>query len=274
MPYLSIVRPLNCLFVIFTVLIGAMLGNTVNNLSAVIFACLAASFIAAGGYAVNDFFDLRTDLVNKPGRVLPKGLMKSETAFLYATFLFTLGISLSFFTADYLLVILAILNSFLLFYYAKTIKDRLIISNILVSFLAGSTFLYGGIANSNFGNTILISGYTFIYTMIREIVKDMEDVRGDLRVERRSIPIVFGLRKSMQAINLLGLFLLFSLIFTFITGLEDQSFLIILTVLWVIPFGFFCYRMVSGKKPETYRKISHFIKIHMFILMIVFFLLY
>ena len=133
MPFIKIVRPINCLFVILSVFFGAIYQSSITNVYPIIFAALSAAFIAAAGYVINDFFDIPIDIINKPDRILPSGKISPKTAYLFSILLFMLGISASYLTKNFYCIVIATVNSLLLFTYAKTLKKR--IGNINKFFL-------------------------------------------------------------------------------------------------------------------------------------------
>nr|MBC8384444.1 UbiA family prenyltransferase [Candidatus Cloacimonadota bacterium] len=174
MSFLKIIRPFNCLFVAITVFFGASYHNNSITFSPVIFAILSAGLIAAAGYVINDFFDLKIDLVNKPSRILPSGRMNPKTAYLFSIALFLIGIFVSLFTRNRFCIAIAFINSLILFYYAKSLKSKLFVGNIVVSYAAASTFIFGGFSSGNFKNSLIIAVFAFLYTLIREMIKDAE----------------------------------------------------------------------------------------------------
>ena len=96
MSFFKIIRPFNCFFVALTVFAGAYYLRVIDQFQQVFFAMLSATFIAAAGYVINDFFDIPIDKINKPKRILPSGKMQPKIAYLYAVLLFVIGILLSF----------------------------------------------------------------------------------------------------------------------------------------------------------------------------------
>ncbi len=269
MSFLKIIRPFNCLFVAITVLFGAFISNEITKLLPVIFAALSATFIAAAGYVINDFFDLPIDKMNKPHRILPAGMISPQTAYLYAVLLFLIGIVFSFLTQNMICVGLAIFNSLTLFFYAKRFKLSFLTGNLLVSYLAGSTFLYGGLAANNLQNSILIAVYAFLYTLVREFIKDAEDIEGDIQFGARTLAVKLG-RKKTSLISLFPTILI--ILFTFYTfgnGILTFTTFLLMHTLVSLPLIIFFVLLIKKPERKRFAVLSTLMKIDMFILMII-----
>ncbi|MGZ7117984.1 MAG: UbiA family prenyltransferase, partial [Methanobacterium sp.] len=100
------------------------------------------------------------------------------------------------FYTSFLLGMIAFLSSLLMIYYAYSLKRKLIIGNLSISFLTGLCFVFGGIAVGAIVTSIYLGFYAFLITMAREVVKDMEDVEGDREEEATTLPIIYGIKMS------------------------------------------------------------------------------
>lgn len=182
-PYLTLVRPLNCVMALIGVLIGGLLvaGNEpvlFENLLPLVLALVSVFLITGAGNAINDYFDVESDKVNKPKRPIPSGKISRKSALALSILMFAAGILLTVFV-NYICLIIAIANSLLLVAYSHSLQDRILLGNIVVGYLVGSTFLFGGASLGNIilpGILMLLAGLS---TITREIVKDLEDIEGD-----------------------------------------------------------------------------------------------
>ncbi len=181
---------------------------------------LSTVLIAAAGYIINDYFDIRTDLINHPDTVVVGKTIKRRTAIiLHITFTF-LGIVIGMYAAlktGYLrLAIFHFTAAFLLWIYSTQLKKKLLIGNIVVSLLTASvafiplvyemgvmqkfnpgfTFEYRHMILSSFKITFIFSLFAFITSLAREIIKDIEDYKGDKATGGMTMPIVWGIRVS------------------------------------------------------------------------------
>ncbi|MEA3475170.1 MAG: geranylgeranylglycerol-phosphate geranylgeranyltransferase [Candidatus Cloacimonadota bacterium] len=204
--YIKIVRPFNFLFVILSVLFGAFWFKGIHQFIPYL-ASLSAALIASGGYVINDFFDRDIDKINRPERPIPSGIISPLNAKRYAFLLFAGGIVISICIKNSWIILLAIGNSFLLYLYAYRGKKLEFLGNILVAFVTGSTFIYGGFANNNVGNSFFVFGCAFLYTIIRELVKDLEDIEGDKKIGAQTVPIIYGENITLVLLFLSWVFL-------------------------------------------------------------------
>lgn len=177
---------------------------------------IASTFIAAAGYIINDYFDIQIDIINKPQRIVINKFIKRRWAIVWHLLLSTLGILISLYvsfkTGAWLI---AAVNTFcvaLLLFYSTTFKRKLLSGNLIIAALTGwvilVVYIFGGadifslqgwssqVANLNvpkfFKFTMLYTSFAFIMTLIREVVKDLEDMEGDRKYKCETMPIVWG----------------------------------------------------------------------------------
>ncbi len=183
-----------------------------NKLTLLLFCLLSASsvLIAAAGYIINDYFDLNIDRVNKPERLVVDKIIKRRWTILWHWILSGIGVLLGFYVSWALrnpIVGLANLGCvFLLWFYSTTFKRKLLIGNIIISLLTAWVILvlwvaevrvradepYREIIARLFKFAIVYSGFAFILSLIREVVKDIEDMAGDEKYGCRTMAIVWG----------------------------------------------------------------------------------
>ena len=272
MSFLKIIRPFNCFFVALTVFAVAYYLKSAEHFNFVMFAALSATFIAAAGYVINDFFDIPIDKINKPDRILPSRKMKPETAYLYAVILFVAGILLSFLTNNIWCIGLAVFNSLLLFFYAKSYKKKPFSGNLVVAYTASSTFIYGGIANSNLQNSIAIALFAFLYTILREFIKDAEDIKGDSRFKAKTLAVILG-RRKMTAVSFIPYSLIISLVFfLFFMNIISIYKLLLFLFLTIFPLLLFLISLLKSDKKRKYYISSLFMKLNMLLVLLIFFL--
>jgi geranylgeranylglycerol-phosphate geranylgeranyltransferase len=267
MPFIKILRPVNCLFVVLTVFFGAYYLNSEVELLPVIFAVISATFIAAAGYVINDFFDLPIDAVNKPNRILPSGKISPKNAYIYAVILFFIGIIASWLTQNFYCVGLAIINSIALFYYARYFKLSFLAGNIIVAYAAASTFLYGGLAANNLHNSLIIAGFAFLYTLIRELIKDAEDIEGDMKFGAKTLAVRIG-RKNTILVSILPALTIIAYTFYVRSSINELTFWL-LHLLVSLPLILFFVLLLEKIEEKRLHRISNFMKLDMLILLII-----
>ncbi|MFP4116543.1 MAG: UbiA family prenyltransferase [Candidatus Aenigmatarchaeota archaeon] len=193
-PFLRLIRPVNCLMAAVAVLIGAYLGG-IASFGPVFLAMATAFLVTGGGMVINDYYDRDLDIIYDHEKPIPNGDVSIKTAIILSFILFAVGIYLSVWINVYALALAAV-NSALLVGYAKDLQKRFLVSNITVSFLVGSTFVFGGLAVNNFLPSVLLAAMAFFANTTREIVKDIEDKEADATKGVKSVPIVLGEGKA------------------------------------------------------------------------------
>jgi geranylgeranylglycerol-phosphate geranylgeranyltransferase len=199
--FVAEIRPLNCLMAAFAALIGIFVSKATlayGTIGTILLAFIVVFLVTAGGNVINDYYDVAIDRVNKPRRALPSGRITRQTALFYALTLLLLGVAVSAFINP-LCFGIATLNAALLVLYSWKLKRSALIGNLLVGYLTGSVFLFGGAAVS----TVFIPGVLFLSATLaitsREIVKDVEDLTGDKRAGASTLPIRYGRTASLTA---------------------------------------------------------------------------
>jgi geranylgeranylglycerol-phosphate geranylgeranyltransferase len=175
----------------------AYLLATGSLVPSVIIPVIVVILVTGAGNTINDYFDLSIDLINRPGRPLPFGQITPGQALWFSALLFVAGIGISLLTTP-ICIFFAIVNSVLLVMYAAKLKTTPFLGNIAVAYLSGSIFLFGGgfAGLTGLVNNIVIAMMTFLAMVAREIMKDAEDVPGDLVKGAKTLPIIYGTRKA------------------------------------------------------------------------------
>lgn len=187
--------------------------------------------IQAGGYVINDIFDKDIDMVNKPEKLIVDKIFTERQCKLFYIVLTVMGLACalvasimalgkSFITIFAFMVLLACL----LYTYSQRYKKELVIGNLIVSIsVAFAVFLpwifqmlyiskhelllitLRPLMQYSIHIVLIYTAFAFLMTLIREIVKDMEDVVGDGRSNCRTIPIIWGIKTAQIIVMVLGL---------------------------------------------------------------------
>jgi len=200
----EILRPFNCLMASAAAIIGLLIAM-VQDMHAALIIAGAVFLITGAGTVINDSYDRQIDAINRPDRPIPSKRVRPQTAFYYSIALFAAGCILAGLAGQICLVI-ATFNSMLLFFYARNLKVTPILGNLSVSYLTGSTFLFGGAVAGLVGllaNQVPF-GLSFLASMSREIAKDIEDMEGDRQGGARTLPILAGGRAAAALAGLFG----------------------------------------------------------------------
>lgn len=191
--WLSIIRAGNAIALGYAAVVGYMLGG-LNNLSGTVMLLLfvAAFAIGSSSNILNDYYDLPIDLINKPWRPLPSGLISAKTAYAVAIVLAIVGITASA-TISIVNGLIAFTAFMLSYAYSRYLKRMLILGNVTIAFLSCLTIVYGGVASKSVGiNVIIASVFAFLLNLGREFIKGIEDIEGDRRFGVRTLAAVLG----------------------------------------------------------------------------------
>jgi 4-hydroxybenzoate polyprenyltransferase len=175
---------------------------------------LASVFIAAAGYIINDYFDLNIDQVNKPAKNVVDRIIHRRWAIIWHLALSFFGVVLTALAVGLSYWYLILANTAcvgLLWFYSTSFKKQLLVGNIVISLLTAWTILIFFFAFSYpddafntrnetsvkfFRLAFLYAGFAFIISLVREAIKDIEDMEGDARYGCKTLPIVAGVRTT------------------------------------------------------------------------------
>lgn len=246
---------------------------------------LATIFIAAGGYIINNIFDVDTDMENKPNDVIV-GKSISETKAYNLYFGFTVGgVAIGFILSNIIdkpsFASVFIIIAATLYFYASNLKQSLLIGNIIVALLLSLSVIIIGVFDLYpvtfegnrpimkliFGILLDYAVFAFILNLIREIVKDLEDVNGDLNQGMSTLPIVFGIGKTAKLTAILSLVPVV-LVLNYINTYLFASNLFIATLYGIIfilgPLLYFTIKIWSAKETDEFKHLSTILKLILF----------
>lgn len=245
--------------------------------------CFSTILIAAAGYIINDYFDIKIDAINRPEKVILETSIHRRAAIIYHTVLNIVGIALAAIVAHqagkWHWLGVQLLCTLVLFLYSSHFKRMFVVGNVVVAFLTALTiftlFVYEPAlwqyinqpsmirkADALLPNPIwllaIYTGFAFVLTWMREVVKDMEDHIGDAAEGCVTMPIKIGLQSSSRFVQFLSLFAIVPLLIASVKvqGLLRFYTFFILTlplIMWVL------YLPKKATTPHYYR-MSRYLK--------------
>ncbi len=247
---------------------------------------LASIFIAAAGYMINDYFDLDIDQVNKPEKVVVNSIISRRWVIFWHMFLSLIGIYATIFALsfhNYWHLVLANMASVIfLWVYSTSLKKQLLIGNILISMLTAWVIgvLYfskyplediNKVVSPNMQNvrffrlTVLYAAFAFIISLIREVVKDMEDLEGDRKYGCRTMPIVWGVNASkvFVAVWLIVLIAVLIILQLYVVQMGWWINIGYSLIFILLPLFYVFSKLFKAKTPTDYHHLSSVIKIIM-----------
>jgi len=258
--YLKLARIQNDFITFISVLLGGFIGE-VYSWQKLILAAISAFFISAGGYSLNDYFDLEIDRINRPQRALPKGEISLRKALFFSFSLFTFGLILSFFLKAVSVAIAVVAIIFLILYSAR-FKRELLIGNLTVSLICALAFIYGGVFSYNPEISLIPAILAFLFHMGRELIKDMEDMVGDKVLRSETFPITYGIKISQFLVSAIFLVLIILTIFPYKLKIFSIYYLILVLITDFILF-YIVLSLWNDPSKENLSSLSQLLKFDM-----------
>ena len=215
--------------------------------------------IAAGGYVINDYYDIKIDLINKPERVVVGKSITRRYAILFHLLLSFFGVMLGF-VLSWKIAAVNFASAAVLWLYSNNLKRQPFIGNFVVALLTGiATWLVDSLYKTGHMLIITYASFAFLMTLVREIIKDLEDLKGDQTFGCKTLPIVWGMRKTKYFIYvILAIFLVsIAIIHFYFERLPLNYFLLFLS----IPLLWFVIRLVRADTRKDFSWLSDFCKI-------------
>lgn len=287
-PYLAILRPNNILLTLFTqgvFMIAASRTSyfTIDWTNIIwpesVLIILTCCLTAAGGYIINDLFDVETDHINRPNKRILKRDISYKAAIVYYIILTAIGQICGYY-AGLGIGLFASAIAVLLYFYSSDLKAMGLPGNSLIAFMSGSVIYIAsrGIHEIHSAYFAEYAFLAFLLTMARELMKDAEDIEGDKEQDCETFPILHGTRKTNILSNvILALIVIFLVTAAYLLSIEPflnikspieihhflfPTFLLmglvpmILKSMWMI---------AKANKKRDYKKISKWLKLTMLV---------
>lgn len=294
--YIQLIRPVNILVLALTMLLFRYCIIDVqsyrmydflpylNNVSFYILL-FTTLLVAAGGNVINDIYDVDTDQINKPDKLIVGKHLDDKKAFNFYMILSGLAVAGSFvlmYTSGQMKIsMLPIIVIVLLYLYASTFKKMMLIGNVVIAMCAALPIILLSIYElrinefdtaviilftQGIGLAALVYGtFAFLTTLIREIIKDVQDTEGDDVIGARTFPIVFGIKPSKALIvllQLLTLTIILSITYYFLVFKLSFAFYGVVLMM-ILPLLVQIGLVIWAKTPVQFKWASEAGKIHM-----------
>lgn len=218
-----------------------------------------SSLAIAGGYIINNFYDAEKDLINRPIKSMVDRLVSQATKLrvYFALNFFAVGIvfavswhASAFFSA----------YIFLLWFYSHKLKKFPIIGNLTASLLAILPF-FSILMHFRFyyPSIFLHAAFLYLIILMRELIKDMENIKGDFANDYQTIPVRFGEKKAKEVITLVALLTLIPVYF--LVSRDNLGYMVYYFYLSSIVLILFLYRLWTSKNVTQYHSLHISLKI-------------
>ena len=211
-------RPHNLVITLLGVVVGASIAEpgVFRSVQGLLIASAPPILVAAGGYIVNDYYDIDIDRRSKPWRPLAKGDIEPAHALIASIVFMILGFLAALLISSPLLALFVAVNAILTYAYSWRLKRTGFLGNICVSILSANSILYGGLfyamessRNPQWFFEIAVPWvYAFAMSLSREIVKGIEDIAGDSVHGVKTLAVSRGYRYASLTASLILAFLL------------------------------------------------------------------
>ena len=297
--FLRLVRWPNLVFIILTQLLFyycvylPLYG--INDVKKLIWLVTGSVFIAAAGYIINDYFDLNIDQINKPGKNVFARSVHRRWAIIWHFVFSLLGVIATFAAVGLHKWYLILANLFcvaLLWFYSTSFKRQVLIGNLVISLLTAWTvlilffaytepynaFMANPVSTKFFRIAFLYGGFAFVISLIREAVKDMEDIEGDTRYGCKTLPIISGIRTTKVYVTVWLVVLTASLIVLQLYVLQFGWWPAVAysSIVVILPLIYTAFKLYKATRTHDFAYLSKLTKWIMFtgILSMIFFRIY
>ena len=254
---LEITRPQNCLISFLSVLLGGWLSVHALDGFLLLAAC-SATLMMAGGNVLNDLWDRTSDRVNHPERPLPSNRLSTRVARAEAITLLACGCLLALPLSPPAPGI-AVLACALLIAYNGILKNIPLAGNLVISLLCGTAFLFGGFAVGNPVPALIPGIFATLFHFGREILKDLQDMEGDLQGAGSTLPIWAGHRAARAAVSSTYLLLIFITLYPFQAEIYGPIYLFLVFLLDFLLLSV-VFEVWQSDSPGHLCRLSHRLK--------------
>jgi 4-hydroxybenzoate polyprenyltransferase len=240
---------------------------------------LSTILIAAGGYVINNVFDQSTDTINKPNNVIVGKTISETNAYNLYIGLTVTGVAIGFYLSNVIskpgFASIFILIAATLYLYATSLKQMMVIGNIIVALLLSLSVVIIGIFDLfptiHEGNqqqmgvifSILLDYalFTFFLNFMREIIKDIEDVDGDYNQGMNTLPIAIGKSRTAKIVFGLSFIPIIFMLYYINKYLLELVFTTVYLLLFVVgPLFYFTVKIWSAKSKKEFHTLSILLK--------------
>ena len=221
--FLRLIRALNLVIIVFTQFVARIFIIGPHEVwfyilqeKEIYLLSLGTVLIAAAGYIINDYYDVKIDVINKPDKmVIDRGLSRRNALVIHTVFNLVAVAIGYYISLNVMLFFFA--TTFLLWLYSNQLKRIALIGNLVVASLSSAAILILGLYyHDNFQLILFFTLLSFLMSLVREIIKDMEDIKGDMIHGCKTLPIVWGITKTKTLlyfiiINIIALFLYYQI---------------------------------------------------------------
>lgn len=245
---------------------------------------IATLCIAAAGNVINDIYDVEIDRINKPKKVLIGKKISERIANRLYIILSIIGVAIGFYLSNRIgkpnFAALFVVFSALLYLYSTYLKGMFLVGNLLVSALVAMSLLIVPLfdllpaitvenqasQSAVFKIVLNYALFAFYINLIREIVKDLQDINGDKKGGMNTLPIIIGRKRTVTIVFILGVLSVIGVVLYMYENLYKVQILMLYFLFAIVaPLLYFCVKSWDAKSAKAYAFLSKLLKIVMFL---------
>ena len=272
---LHLIRIKNIIISQIVIIVSFYLLNTAFNSLEFIITIVTVSSLMSFGNCINDIFDYKNDIISHPKRVLPQKKLSIITANNICMILFFAGIFVSSFLNFKAQVFLYCFIMPLLILYSIKLKAIPLVGNIVIASLLASVLIFSELVIfQTYHKLIIPTLLIFGFSLLREIIKDLQDYDGDKKYNLKTLPVYFGICKTINfLIFLIIAFIFISTIPFFIMLNYNMQYLVSIIIIIEIPLIFILFLLIKYPNKIMFKSIAYITKIMSILGLLVFILL-
>ncbi len=260
--FVQLTRPVNCLIAFLSIVAASIIAGAKEDLwFKTIIAGFVGAFVAAGANAINDYFDVEIDRINRPDRPIPrKAVSREEARFLWLVLSFVgLGLNIVLNQRALAIALVAVIS---LYFYSMVLKRTVLMGNIVVAVMTALAFAYGAVVVGKIERALMPALFAFLINFAREVVKDIEDVEGDAKKGAKTLAVRYGPKSGIAAASAALVALIGATIAAYVLGIYSALYLYIVIVVDGI-LVFVLVSLWSNQSTPNMRRMSTVLKANM-----------
>jgi len=258
--YIKIIRPLNVFLGGLTILISSLIIKYDGPSIYVILPVFVVMLFTIGANTLNDYFDYEIDNINRPDRAISSGLVLRKHALILSISSLIIGVLIALrLNKDSQLLSIGVSLPLIIAYNVK-LKNYPLIGNIIVSLILAMSFIYAGLVFEKTEPLIIPALLAFGLTLIREVVKDLADIKGDESAGLMTFPIIYGEKKTVILCTILSVLLGVGSFIPLLIGYYNTFYGISLILMVEIPLAVVVISLLNKPSISTAKRGSKLLK--------------
>ena len=259
--FLSIIRPLNIVTAISCILVVYFITD-VKNLTLIIYPSIIIGCYMAAGNILNDWIDIEADKINKPSRPLVIYDVNHYLLFSIVFLLFAIGSWITIYIDVYAMYVAIFFAMPCIISYEIVFKRSPIIGNIIISSLVGVVFIFAELSfHQSISVTWRAAVLAFFLNLIREMIKDIEDIEGDAQSQYNTFPIIAGIPTTIVVLRIITIFFIILSLLPIFTSYYLWYYIPLIVFLIHLPLLYIIIRLTDNITPKECAKYSKVLKL-------------